>query len=139
MKGMNMNNISILAQADAITSEPVGEEGQTSTFVVADPNGGATAARRESPLGGYGQFVFIGLMIVVFYFLMFRGPKKKQQQHQKMVKGLKKNDRVRTIGGIIATVVDVKDDEITLKIDESNNTKIKVTPSAIGSNVSQDK
>ncbi|MBW8000955.1 MAG: preprotein translocase subunit YajC [Planctomycetes bacterium] len=134
-----MNNISILAQADAITSEPVGEEGQISTFVVADPNGGAAAARRESPLGGYGQFVFIGLMIVVFYFLMFRGPKKKQQQHQKMVKGLKKNDRVRTIGGIIATVVDVKDDEITLKIDESNNTKIKVTPSAIGSNVSQEK
>lgn len=139
MKGMNMNNISILAQADTITSEPVGEEDQTSTFVVADPNGGAAATRRESPLGGYGQFVFIGLMIVVFYFLMFRGPKKKQQQHQKMVKGLKKNDRVRTIGGIIATVVDVKDDEITLKVDESNNTKIKVAPSAISRNVSQEK
>ena len=134
-----MNNISLLAQADAITSEPVAEEGQTSTSVPADPNGGTATGRRESPMGGYGQFMFIGLMIVVFYFLMFRGPKKKQQQHQKMVKGLKKNDRVRTIGGIIATVVDVKDDEITLKVDESNNTKIKVAPSAIGKNISQEK
>ena len=134
-----MNNISILAQTDAITSEPIAEEGQTLTSVASEPNSGAATGRRESPMGGYGQFMFIGLMIVVFYFLMFRGPKKKQQKHQQMVKGLKKNDRVRTIGGIIGTVVDVKDDEITLKIDESNNTKIKVTPSAIGRNISQEK
>jgi preprotein translocase subunit YajC len=56
-----------------------------------------------------------------------------------MVQALAKNDKVRTIGGIIGTVVDIKDDEVTLKIDESNNTKIKVIPSAIGRNVSKDK
>ena len=56
-----------------------------------------------------------------------------------MVQTLAKNDRVRTIGGIIGTVVDIKDDEITVKIDESNNTKIKVVPSAISRNVSKDK
>jgi len=56
-----------------------------------------------------------------------------------MVQSLEKNDKVRTIGGIIGTIVDVKDDEITLKIDESNNTKIKVAPSAIGRNLSKDK
>jgi len=56
-----------------------------------------------------------------------------------MVQTLGKNDRVRTIGGIIGTVVDIKDDEITLKVDESNNTKIKVAPSAIGKNLSKDK
>ena len=51
---------------------------------------------------------------------------------------LAKNDKVRTIGGIIGTVVDIKDDEITLKVDESNNTKIKVLPSAIGRNVTKE-
>ena len=55
-----------------------------------------------------------------------------------MVQTLQKNDRVRTIGGIIGTVVDVKDDEVTLKIDESNNTKIKILSSAIGKNMSKE-
>ena len=56
-----------------------------------------------------------------------------------MVQSLEKNDKVRTIGGIIGTVVDIKDDEITLKVDESSNTKIKIAPSAIGKNLSKDK
>ena len=56
-----------------------------------------------------------------------------------MVQTLQKNDRIRTIGGIIGTIVDIKDDEITLKVDESNNTKIKIASSAIGKNLSQDK
>ena len=52
-----------------------------------------------------------------------------------MVKALGKNDRVKTIGGIIGTIVDIRDNEITLKIEESNNTKIKVVPSAIGGKI----
>lgn len=56
-----------------------------------------------------------------------------------MVQSLQKNDKIRTIGGIIGTVVDVKDDEITLKVDESNNIKIKIASSAIGKNLSKDK
>jgi len=56
-----------------------------------------------------------------------------------MVQSLQKNDKVRTIGGIIGTIVDVRDDEITLKIDESNNTKIKIATSAVGKNLSKDK
>lgn len=56
-----------------------------------------------------------------------------------MVQTLSKNDKVRTIGGIIGTVVDVKGDEVTLKVDESNNTKIKVASSAISRNMSKDK
>ena len=55
-----------------------------------------------------------------------------------MVKALQKNDKVKTIGGIIGTIIDIKDDVITLKIDESNNTKIKVTVGAISGNISQE-
>ena len=69
--------------------------------------------------------------MAIVYMMLFRGPKKKQQQQQKMVQSLKKNDKVRTIGGILGTVIDVKDDEVTLKIDESNNTKMRVAPGSI--------
>jgi len=55
-----------------------------------------------------------------------------------MVQSLQKNDKVQTIGGIIGTIVDIKDNEITLKVDESNNTKIKILRSAISRNLSKD-
>lgn len=70
-------------------------------------------------------------LLLVYMFFMFRGPKKKQQEHNKMVSSLSKNDRVRTIGGIFGTVMDVRDDEIVLKVDESTNTKMRVSPQAI--------
>jgi len=136
---MTMNSFLTLAQAgaeqpSAITSEPVSET-EAITTVAAEPN--APAPRRTAPRSPLMQFLPLIIIFMVMYLILFRGPRKKQQQHQKMVKTLKKNDKVRTIGGIIGTVVDVKDDEITLKVDESSNTKIKVAPSAIGKNLSQ--
>ncbi len=78
------------------------------------------------------QYLPFILIFVVMYLFLFRGPKKKQAEHKKMLSSLQRNDRVRTIGGILGTVIDIKDDEITLKVDESNNTKIKVTAGSIG-------
>jgi len=71
------------------------------------------------------------LIFVVMYLFLFRGPKKKQAEHKKMLSSLQRNDRVRTIGGVLGTVIDIKDDEVTLKVDESNNTKIRVTAGSI--------
>lgn len=79
------------------------------------------------------------LIIVVMYLFLFRGPKKKQQEHQKMVASMKKNDRVRTIGGIYGTVLEIRSDEVVLKVDESTNAKLRVIPSAIASVLSGDK
>ena len=138
-----MNNVWVLAEAaneeapSSIASEPVTQGGEaTTTTTVSDSNTPTTQTQRPFSLMQYLPFI---LIFVVMYLLLFRGPRKKQQQHKQMVQTLEKNDRVRTIGGIIGTVVDVKDDEITLKVDESNNTKIKVVPSAIGKNLSKDK
>ena len=135
-----MSKVWILAQNEApssITPEPVAGEDtpETTTTVPSDPNEVSPKGR-----GGFGTYnlIFLGLMFVLMYIILFRGPRKKQQEHKKMVQALSKNDKVRTIGGIIGTVVDIKDDEITLKVDESNNTKIKVLPSAIGRNVTKE-
>lgn len=138
-----MGNFWILAQTDGgaasgISSEPVTSEGQTTTTEPAGSDG-TTTAPRGTGFGGAQQFIFLGLMFVLMYVILFRGPRKKQQQHKQMMAALGKNDKIQTIGGIIGTVVDVKDDEVTLKIDESNNTKIKVLRSAISRNLSKDK
>jgi len=138
-----MDNIWILAQTDGsdassgISSEPIGSEQQTTTTEQSDPSA-PNGAPKRNPFGGT-QLIFLGLMFVLMYMILFRGPRKKQQQHKQMVQSLSKNDKIQTIGGIIGTVVDIKEDEITLKIDESNNTKIKILRSAIGRNMSKDK
>jgi preprotein translocase subunit YajC len=117
-----MNNIWILAQAEnndtssGISSVPVNSQEQTTTTEQSDPSTPPVTPKR-SPFGST-QLLFFGLMFVVMYMILFRGPRKKQQQHKQMVQSLVKNDRIQTIGGIIGTVVDVKDDEITLKVDE---------------------
>jgi preprotein translocase subunit YajC len=87
------------------------------------------------PGGGVIQIIFIIVIFVVMYFMFIRGPKKQQQQQQDMVRSLQKNDKVRTVGGIIGTVVDVHDEYITLKVDETNNTKIRIVPGAISKNL----
>jgi preprotein translocase subunit YajC len=139
-----MNNIWILAQAkgqqapSSISSEPVTEEGQTTTLVQ-DSNAPPAGNEGRKSASGYTSLIFIGLMFVMLYFIIFRGPQKQKQQHRKMLESLQKNDRVRTIGGIIGTIVDIKGDEITLKVDESNNTKIKIVASAIGKNLTKEK
>ncbi len=138
-----MNNVWILAQTDGteapstIPAERVTTEGTTTTTTVAsDPKSPAEQTLPpRSPLMQYLPFI---LIFVVGYMLIFRGPRKKQQQHKQMVQTLSRNDKVRTIGGIIGTVVDIKGDEVTLKVDESNNTKIKILRSAIGKNMSKD-
>jgi preprotein translocase subunit YajC len=71
------------------------------------------------------------LMFVLLYVLILRPQKKKEQQRIQMIQNVKKNDYVLTTGGIYGTVLSTKDNEVTLKIDDSNNTKVRLARSAI--------
>ncbi len=131
----NMNNIWILASAENGEGQVVGmEEAAETAQTATQQDGGVTVSETDAPpKPGFAptQIIFLLVMVAIMYLLLFRGPKKKQQEHRKMVSALSKNDRVRTIGGIFGTVLDVRDDEIVLKIDESNNTKMRISPSAV--------
>lgn len=140
-----MSNIWIVAaaekQTDVITSEPAQQTAPiTETGTKADGSNGTQEP--PAPLTSKQkimQFAPIIVIFIVMYFLMFRGPKKKQQEHQKMVSSLSKNDRIRTIGGIFGTVIDVRDDEVVIKIDESTNTKMRISPSAVATVLNEKK
>jgi preprotein translocase subunit YajC len=69
------------------------------------------------------------MIVVVFYFLLIRPEQSKRKAHQALINSLKKNDRIVTVGGIYGVVTNVQpdEDELTVKIDESNNTKIRIT------------
>lgn len=136
-----MEVLGILAEANApqvIKAEDISAESQqaTGTAIKTDPNGTATPVKKN-PAAQWQQLIFIGLIFVVMYFIMFRGPRKRQQQQKQMIMALKKNDRVQTIGGIFGTVLEASDTEVVLKIDEANNTKIRILPSAVARVIDQ--
>jgi len=71
--------------------------------------------------------------IALYYFMILRPEQRKRAGHRSQLDTLKKNDRVVTIGGIYGVVMNVQPDadEVTLKIDEANNTKVRVQFAAI--------
>jgi preprotein translocase subunit YajC len=48
-----------------------------------------------------------------------------------LLKNLKRGDRIQTIGGVLGTVNDVRDNEIVVKVDENANIKIRFAKDAI--------
>lgn len=69
----------------------------------------------------------LGFMIVMSMMTGRRERKKREQ----MLSSIARHDRVQTVGGVIGTVVEVRDDEIVLKVDESTNTRIHFARSAV--------
>ena len=87
-----------------------------------------------SPGGGGAQMLFLMLgMIAIFYFLLIRPQMKEQKRRKEMLSSIRKHDRVVTNGGIHGVVVAVGDNDVVLKIDESNNVRVKFARSAIAS------
>ena len=71
------------------------------------------------------------LIMMIWYFLIIKPQRDKQTHHKKDLEQLKKNDEVVTIGGIHATVVNIKEKIVTLRIDD--NVKIDVDKEAVAS------
>jgi len=83
-------------------------------------------AQTVSPIINLIPFIFI---FIIFYFLLIRPQKTKDQEHRKMLEKLDKNDEVVTSGGIHGTIVNVKEKSIILRIDD--NVKMEVEKGCI--------
>lgn len=66
------------------------------------------------------SLVPIAAIFLIFYFLLIRPQQKQQQEHEKMLKDLKKGDRILTTGGLYGTIVGLKgDDDLEVKFSET--------------------
>ena len=79
--------------------------------------------------GPLAMLVPIVVMFLIFYMLVFRPQTTARKEHELMLKHLKKNDEVVTSGGIFGTVVNVRPESVTLRIDD--NVRVEVEPAAI--------
>jgi preprotein translocase subunit YajC len=83
--------------------------------------------------------IWFGILFLVMWLLVIRPKKKEEQKKQALLTALKKGDKVVTIGGMIGTVMDLRDDEVVLKVDESTNTRIRFARAAISKIVGEEK
>jgi preprotein translocase subunit YajC len=92
----------------------------------------AADANQDGP-PGWASLVPLLIMGVLFIFIMGRGRRSEQNQRVQLLASLKKNDKVLTSGGIIGIIalINDKEDEVILKVDESSNVRMRVLKSSI--------
>lgn len=87
-------------------------------------------AQAPLPAPGVGEQIaqmlpmFI-MIIVIFYFVIYRPQKQQREKHKAMLDELKKGDKVVTTGGIWGTVTNMGKETVTLQVAE--NAKIRIT------------
>ena len=85
---------------------------------------------QAAPGGGGFQFIFIGMMILVFWLFFIRPQAKKAKQQKTFTERLQKGDKIVTIAGIHGTVSKVNEDG-TISLEVSPGLNIRMEKSAI--------
>ncbi len=73
----------------------------------------------------FAPLIMMGLIFVIFYFLLIRPQQAQQKKHKAMIEGIKKGDRVLTNGGIYGKVTGVHDDMFVVQIAKDVNVEIQ--------------
>lgn len=89
--------------------------------------------------GGMGMDLVLimgGFLVLMIVMSMMAGRKEKRRRAE-MMSSLRRHDKVLVGGGMIGTIVELKDDEVVVKVDEATNTRIRFTKNAIQSVLKQ--
>lgn len=81
----------------------------------------------------FSTFLSLGLIVAVFYFFILRPQQKREKASQKMRASLEVGDDIITIGGIVGTVVSIKEDTLVIETSGDRN-KMRITRWAIQQN-----
>lgn len=86
--------------------------------------------------GQQGQWIQLGIwfaiFIGIFYVFIIMPRKKQERKHEDLIQGLKRGNKVVTIGGIKGEITKIKEDSVVLKVSE--NTEIEMLKKAIAYN-----
>ncbi len=81
--------------------------------------------------------IYFVVLIGVFYFFLIRPQQKRDKSVKELRASLKVGDEVSTIGGIVGTVHQIKEDFVTLEVGP-DKLKVKMMKWSIGSKVTKD-
>ena len=91
-------------------------------------------AEPANPTSGFaGLLLPLVIIMFLFYFMLVRPQKRKEEEFRQLVANLKENDHVVTIGGIHGVVTNVQRDaeRVTIRVDDATGTKLRVNTSAV--------
>jgi preprotein translocase subunit YajC len=79
--------------------------------------------------------IWIFPIFMIFLLLMWfqaRSQQKKQKsEREDLLKELKPKDKIETVGGILGTVVSVRDEEVSIRVDDARDVTIRIAKTAI--------
>lgn len=81
---------------------------------------------------GYGQILFLVLIIAVFYMFFIRPQAKKAKDQKKFRESLQKGDKIVTIGGIHGKILEVRDTTVIIEVEGGNRLKMEKSAIAMG-------
>ena len=76
-------------------------------------------------------------MFLIMYFLLIRPENKRKKEAEALREATKKGDKITTIGGIVGTVVDVKEDKVVIE-SGADQVRIELAKWAVSSNETAD-
>lgn len=85
------------------------------------------------PGGGFTPIIFFLLLFAGMWFLIIAPQRKRQKQHEAMIKALTTGDEIVTSGGVYGEITNVKDDRLTVKI--ADGVKVEVGRSFVSTKV----
>ena len=91
-------------------------------------------AAEAAPTGGLlSPLIMLVAMFAIMYFMMIRPENKRKKEAEEMRASIRKGDSITTIGGIIGTVVDVKENNIVIET-SADQVRIELAKWAVSSN-----
>ena len=63
----------------------------------------------------YSMIIMLVAMLGIFYFMLIRPENKRKKEAEEMRSAMKEGDQITTIGGIVGTVVNVKEDRFVIE------------------------
>jgi preprotein translocase subunit YajC len=86
------------------------------------------ATPTANPIASFLPLIFI---ILIFYFLLIVPQQRKQKSQRELWEGLKKGDKVVTVGGIHGVIAQVEGDEVLLEV--AKDVRIRISKTAVAS------
>lgn len=115
------------------------QEGAAPPAAPANP-GGAPAGAQPGGLGSLMPFLFIGLLVLMMWFMVIRPQKKEEKRRKEMIDAVKRGDEVITIGGVHGTVEAVGEATIDVRIGKGAESIVATfNKGAISANVTNER
>jgi len=111
------------------STTPSGQSGGTPQASSGTEPQGASTTPAQPQQSIWPMVIILVVFVAVFYFMLIRPQRKRQAQHNLLLKDLKRGDNVMTAGGIYGEIDSVGDTTIVMTVEDGG--KLKVAKSSI--------